>query len=789
MTRRSILLFTLVVMAFVASVHAAGPAVSLNYVPGEVIVQFRPDCVVEEQQPGGAILQKVIGPAEIHERLGSSILREFSPRVLPGLQLARISEGITVEDAIAKYREDPCVEFAEPNYIGEYTETIPSDTNFNLQWAHRNTGQTGGTADADIDSSDAWDLMTGSTAVLIALPDSGTEITHPDLAANIWTNPGEIPANGLDDDSNGFIDDVQGWDFEGGDNDVSSTNTHGTHCAGIIGAEGNNAQGVSGAMWTTRILPLKIGTGAPTTANAVDAILYANAMNADVISCSWNVGDSTALSNAITASNALVVVAAGNSGVDLDPSCNVWPACYAINNILVVTGTDDSDGQAYNYGATSADVGAPGVSIYSTVIGGTYDYMSGTSMATPLTASVAGMIKARDPSLTNTGLKSVIMNTVDVIPSLTGKCVSNGRINLYSALLSTDDTAPVTTITVTGTMPCPPWYNGPVTVSFSATDDFSLVETTEYSLNGGGWTAYAGPFPISAEGTTTVSYRSTDHAGNVETAKEEIIRIDSVAPDITGAPTTLPNANGWYNTDVTVDFVATDGTSGVKSVIPDEVTLSSEGAGQSVTGTAEDNACNTESFTVTGINIDKTPPVVIIMSPEDGREYAINEPVVADWSVTDALSGVMLASGTLPDGASVPTTIGGTYTFTVTGEDYAGNVASHTVTYYVHYIFGGVLPPLKDAKAFKLGSTIPVKFQLFDYFGTPIGTAVADLFVTGPGPEIQAPSTTGFEEFRYDMTDQQYIFNLDTKPLSEGAWTMRIALDDGTSHTVPFTLR
>jgi len=782
-------LFTLVVMVLAASAHAVSIGKPLNYVPGEVIVKFRPDCGIEEQA-GGAILNRHVLPAEIHEGLGSKIMRDFTPRGIPGLQLAQISDGMTVDEAIAKYQENPCVLYAEPNYIGEYTETIPSDTDFASQWALRNTGQSSGTVDADIDASDAWDLMTGSPSVLIALPDSGTEITHPDLAGNIWTNPGEIPGNGIDDEGNGFIDDVHGWDFEVGDNDVSSTNTHGTHCAGIIGAEGNNGQGVSGAMWDTRILPLKIGTGAPTTANAVDAILYANARGADVISCSWNVGDAQSLRDAITASSALVVVAAGNSGVDIDIAANnVYPASYTMNNILVVTGTDRNDNQQYNFGATSVDVGAPGVDIRSTVLGGSYGSLSGTSMATPLTASCAGMLKARDPSLSNTDLKAILMNTGDSLTSLSGITVSGRRINLYNALIITDDIKPVTTLTLTGTMGCSGWYAGPVTISLSATDDFSLVDTTEYAINGGSWTAYTAPFTVSDQGTTTISYRSTDHAGNVEGAKPGSFKIDSVPPVITGAPTTTPNADGWYNHDVIVHFGATDSGSGLKSVSPD-ATLSSEGMGQSVAGTAEDNACNTASLTVTGIHIDKTPPVVSITSPENGREYAINEPVIADWAVTDALSLVKSASGTFPDGAVVPTNIGGSYTFTVTGTDFADNTASLSVTYSVHYIFGGVLPPLtRDTKAFKQGSTIPVKFQIFDYSGTPIGTAVAHPYVKAAGPEIPAPSRNGFPAFRYDEKDQQYIFNLDTKPLSPGGWTMRIKLDDGTSHSVPFTLR
>lgn len=774
----------LVMIVLAASAHAVG---TTNYVPGEILVKFRPGCVMGR----GDSLTSMDFSAELNKQLGSTLKEDFSSHGLSGVQLVKISEDMTVEEAIKEYQKNPCVEYAEPNFIGEYTETIPTDTSFALQWALDNTGQTGGTVDADIDAPEAWDLVTGSTSVLIALPDSGTEITHSDLSTNIWTNPGEIAGNGIDDDGNGYIDDVHGWDFEGNDADVSSTNTHGTHCAGIIGAIGNNNLGVSGAMWTTRIIPLKIGTGVPTTANAVLAILYANNKGAQIISCSWNVGDSQTLKDAITASTALVVVAAGNNGVDLDPSCTVYPACYNYNQILVVTGTDHTDAQVYNYGLTSTDVGAPGVGIYSTVIGNGYGYLSGTSMATPLTAGVAGVIRARDPSLTNTELKAVIMNTVDTLPSLATKCASGGRINLFNALLSTDDTDPVTTIIVSGPMTCSPWYKGPVVVSFTASDDFSLVATTEYALNGGAWTAYTAPFTVSAQGTTTISYRSTDQAGNTEIAKTRTVQIDSIPPMISGAPTTAANANGWYKTNVIVHFTASDSGSGLKSVSPD-TTLTTEGMNQQVIGTAEDNACNSASFTVSGINIDKTLPIVVITSPVNSHVYAVNEPVVADWSVSDTLSGIASTSSTLPDGANVPTDTGGTYTFNVQGTDFAENTQSITSTYSVHYIFSGISPSLEKRSVYKLNSAIAVKFQLLDYTGANIEDAVATLYVKGIDPvssEIPATSVNGLTAFRYDQNKEQYLFNLNTKPLAAGDWEMRILLDDGASYIVPFTLR
>lgn len=267
------------------------------------------------------------------------------------------------------------------------------------------------------------------------------DYTHPDLAGNIWVNPGEIPNNGIDDDGNGYVDDVYGYDFINNDNDPMDDNGHGTHCAGIIGAIGNNGIGVAGVTWKVKIMPLKFlradGTG--DTAASLNAIAYARRMGADIISCSWGgKAKSQALGDAIASTNALFPCAAGNEGSDNDKTPH-YPSGFDLPQIISVAASDAKDGiPAFsNYGATKVDVAAPGdwiMSTYPTSLGHQYVKMKGTSMATPYVSGLAALLLAKEPSLTPAKLKARIMDTVDKLPAFAGKTVSGGRINVYKAL-------------------------------------------------------------------------------------------------------------------------------------------------------------------------------------------------------------------------------------------------------------------------------------------------------------------------------------------------------------------
>ncbi|MBI5049872.1 MAG: S8 family serine peptidase [Nitrospirae bacterium] len=420
-----------------------------DYVQDEVIIKFKKGISQREANDANskvqaALTRKIDRPSEVYH--------------------VRLPRNITVTDAIKEYMKDANVVYAQPNYIYR-TCLTPDDTNYNLLWGLNNTGQTvngtSGTSDADIDAPAAWDFTTGSASVIIAVIDTGIKLTHTDLSANIWSNTGETAGNSTDDDSNGYADDVNGWDFVNDDNDPSDDCGHGTHVAGTIAAVGNNATGVAGVMWTAKIMALKALGGTDcsgTTADLASAITYAINKGANIINLSLGM-DSADLTvfNAIDSartSGILVVAAAGNGGSDNigddDDATPFYPASYTLANIISVTATNQNDRLASfsNYGAASVDLGAPGVNIYSTVpkvsecpydtsslcSDTDYNYSNGTSMAAPQVSGTAGLIWSANPTYTYTEVKNAILSNVTTLPQFSCKVLSGGRLNAYQAV-------------------------------------------------------------------------------------------------------------------------------------------------------------------------------------------------------------------------------------------------------------------------------------------------------------------------------------------------------------------
>ena len=327
------------------------------YVPGEVVVRFK----------GGTRAEDA---GRLHAALKTSPAREL--RSL-NLQRLKLPEQMSVAEAVRKYQEDPSVEYAEPNYIVHALATTPSDTLFHLLWGLNNPNG------ADIDAPEAWDITTGSDNIVIAVIDSGLAYNHPDFATNVWTNNAEL--NGIplvDDDNNGYVDDFYGWDFIDDDGYPLDLNGHGTHVAGTIAAQGDNAQGTTGVMWDAKIMPVRfLGlTGSGTTFTAISAIKYAYDKGARIINNSWGGGAySQALKDTIEqyAADALFIFAAGNTSRDND-TAPLYPASYNSPNIISVAATDSLDELASfsNFGPESVDLGAPGANIYSTIPQFTY---------------------------------------------------------------------------------------------------------------------------------------------------------------------------------------------------------------------------------------------------------------------------------------------------------------------------------------------------------------------------------------------------------------------------------
>ncbi len=422
-----------------------------EYVEGEVLLRLK-----------GVSAQ---GAAQFLAQNDLRLLRRFEPI---DVLLLKLPAGEKVSDALKRLQT-----LDLPNYIYR-TALRPNDPYYDRLWGMENIGQTGGLADADIDASAAWDTVTGSDEVIVGIVDTGVDFKHPDLAANIHTNPGEDPwadpndpttGNGIDDDGNGKIDDWKGWNFINNTNNPFDDNMHGTHCAGIVGAVGNNGIGVVGVCWNVRLLPLKFldSRGSGSTSQAIDAIIYGADMGARVLNASWGGGGySTALENAVryaAQKGVLFVAAAGNDGTDNDV-IPFYPANYEVANVLSVAASDHGDNLALwggggggsdddcglvcgnilaavpgsNYGKKSVHLAAPGKDILSTVPGNSYSALSGTSMAAPHVSGAAALLIALQPDLTVANLRTLLVTTVDPLESLNGRAASGGRLNAAAAV-------------------------------------------------------------------------------------------------------------------------------------------------------------------------------------------------------------------------------------------------------------------------------------------------------------------------------------------------------------------
>jgi subtilisin family serine protease len=381
-----------------------------------------------------------------------STLRSFSVRnevsmsshqYLPLTQthVIEVSADADMENVAEQLRKDSAVNYVEID-VPIHAHEIPNDQFFNEQWPLVNNN-------ANIGAEEAWNMNHSSENIVIATIDSGVDYSHEDLSVNLWKNPKEIPDNGIDDDGNGYVDDVMGYDFFNKDGLPYDDFGHGTEVFGIIGASGNNQKGVAGLNWNARIMSLKVldSQGNSSISTAVEAIEYAIQQKANIINLSWGYtgAPSQTLEQAIQKARdagILIVASAGNSltgsGVDNDKDATQanYPSSYPEDNIIAVAATDTSD-QLANfsyYGVRSVDLGAPGVGIYSTSPQNGYEYFTGTSAAAPFVTGSAALVWAFNPSLNYSEVKRLILETTDPVSSLQGKTFTGGRLNIAKAL-------------------------------------------------------------------------------------------------------------------------------------------------------------------------------------------------------------------------------------------------------------------------------------------------------------------------------------------------------------------
>jgi subtilisin family serine protease len=661
-------------------------AAAPDYAADSILVRLKAD------SPGP---QAPVAPgAYLHRPLG----------LVDGLWEVRLAAGQSVTAALNAVRANPFVEYAEPNYL-LHVATTPNDPKYTdgTLWGMNKIGMPA-----------AWNVSTGG-ATVVAVIDTGVDYNHPDLAANIWTNAPELNGlAGFDDDGNGFVDDVRGWDFANNDNNPMDDHSHGTHVAGTIAGVGNNGVGVVGVNWSARVMPLKFldAGGYGTTAAAISALNYAVQMGARVSNHSYGDGVfSQANLDAITAAgNApngghLVVAAAGNGNFFGSPinndSAPFYPASYKPNpdNVISVAATDSADKFASwsNYGATSVDLAAPGVNIYSTVPGG-YGTKSGTSMASPHVAGAAALIWAADPTLTMAQVRTRILTTTDSIQALNPNrpTVTNGRLNVANAMpqtprLSVSDVTvtegDVGTSTATFTVTLSPASSQTVTVDFATADGTATVADLDYLATVGTLIFAPGEttktVPVTVFGDTLTEPTETftlnlSNAGSTPILDNQgvgtIVNNDGPGSlrfststysgaEGTTVAVTVTRTGGSTGT-VTVDYASANGTAGAADYTATSGTLTF-GAGETsqtfiVTTTADtvDEANETVNLTLgnpTGGATLGAPATAVLTIADDDPTPAIR--------ITDA-QGLERNSGTVA------------FTFTVTLD----NPSAQTVT-------------------------------------------------------------------------------------------------------------
>jgi subtilisin family serine protease len=434
-------------LAFAASALAATSPVAPP--------QSRPDRIIVRLKPGQSL-------DAVHRSLGTRTHRTCRPNTATRLEVVQLPAWVKPEQALRAFQALPGVQYAEPDYLLD-AQIEPNDIRYadGSLWHLRNRGGSGGLVGADIDAAVGWDTQRDASGIVVAVIDTGVRYTHEDLVGNMWVNPGESGAdatgrdrrtNGIDDDRNGYIDDVHGINAINGTGNPMDDHGHGTHVAGTVGATANNSVGVAGVAWRVRLMACKYLTRSATgsISDAIECITYARANGARVINASWGSYSfhSQALRDAIGGlrdAGIIFVAAAGNSQGDNDVR-PLYPASYEFDNIISVAASDRTDWRApfTNWGRTTVDIAAGGVAIVSTWGGSNSDYRpsNGTSMAAPQVTGAVALVRARYPTLTYQQVIQRILDGAEPLPAFTNRTVTGGRLNLARALAGTTPPPP-----------------------------------------------------------------------------------------------------------------------------------------------------------------------------------------------------------------------------------------------------------------------------------------------------------------------------------------------------------
>jgi len=644
----------LVTTMLLATVSGQQTGSSGDFVDGEILVKFSPAANAFQRN---AILSN----------RGATRLRRFNAL---GIEHVRVQPRLGIAAAIAMFEGVPGVVLAQPNYVRRAIRTTPPDDPL---WLDQSLWGL-----AKIGAHSVWsDFTVGDGSVVIANIDTGVDYTHPDLSANMWRNPLETPGNGIDDDGNGYVDDVYGIDTVNHDTNPIDDHGHGTHTSGTAAAAGNNGIGVVGVNWNAKILACKFlsASGSGTDAGAIECFDYIVALknrgeNIRVSSNSWGSPrgsgpPAVAVQAAIDAAGAAGIInvfGAGNEGTNND-AAPFDPASYTLDSIVSVASSGRNDGRSVfsNYGATSVDLAAPGEDILSTYPGAAYSYASGTSMATPHVAGVAALLAKMDPAISVPAIKSLLLDNVDQSGKWAGRVASGGRLNAFRAASAlgpgSNNTPPEVSITspIAGAT-----FREPATFTIDATasdSDGSVQRVTFYANGAPIGVATTSPYTVTWTNAPAGSYMltavATDDRWATTTSAAVQVTVLANTPPLVSIST--PSAGAVFTTPVDVAIEATasdpDGTVqqvafyangtaiGTAAAAPYGVSWYAPAGTHTLTAVATDNQGATTTSEGVIVTVNPIPDRINVAMAANGGVATASSTLNANYPPAGAING------------------------------------------------------------------------------------------------------------------------------------------------------